>query len=765
MQLRPRRWPLAAVGAAVLALAGTASGAPAKPPIEVENIRAGFSNNSQNNVFKIGSWTPVWVQVRAGDERFSGFMELTVPDDDGTMTAVRQAIDVGPGESQRFTTYTRPGTHDPDFGIRLYDPTRRIRMPRVAGSSLARFDALRADETLLLTLGKPQGVELIPTLPGFGGGDRNTPGQIAVARVDVSGGLIPGRWYGYDSARAVVLDTNDREVMASLDNLRGRALADWVRRGGHLVVAVGANWQQVRDSAIGPLLPAVPVGQERINDLQAIETFTAGATKPIAPAGSPPVLVTKFESVAERGGKVLSTTAGVPLIVRGSHGFGRVTAIAIDVDQRPFATWEDRPRFWVRALDLRHLGDETEANNKVAVGAPRRMYQSGVSDVSTILRQALEQFEGVKLISFGWVAFFIFLYILLIGPGDYLFLKKVLKRMELTWVTFPLIVATVSLLAYYAAYVVKGDQLRVNKVDVVDVLLPPGPGNVVPPEGLVRGSTFVDIFSPQNRDYTISVVPQPVDRDAPKDDTGPARPPAGTEVMLSWFGVPEPGFGGMGNSGQMSFSSGGYEYEPAGAAETLAGVRVPIWSTKCLTARWFGPGPATPVLDADLTPAGPDRLQGTVTNRAGIPLEDAILAFNKQVYLLGTLAPGATVRVELSKDRQLSGHLRSKSQAYAAVQPWQRDQQAIQRADLLLDLMFHDGEATAASESPIASNSLHSLDLTGLLALDRPMLVARIERPTSRLVIENAPSPPKIDQTTMLRVILPLKRPEGEGTK
>ncbi len=47
-------------------------------------------------------------------------------------------------------------------------------------------------------------------------------------------------------------------------------------------------------------------------------------------------------------------------------------------------------------------------------------------------------------------------------------------------------------------------------------------------------------------------------------------------------------------------------------------------------------------------PVGTDRLSGTVTNRLGVPLEDAILAFGKQVYILGTLAPGATVRVELA---------------------------------------------------------------------------------------------------------------------
>ncbi|WP_254053673.1 hypothetical protein [Singulisphaera sp. GP187] len=463
---------------------------------------------------------------------------------------------------------------------------------------------------------------------------------------------------------------------------------------------------------------------------------------------------------------MLSRAVGAPLVVRGSHGFGRVTLIALDVDQKPFSAWEDRGLFWVRAIGLRRLNSDTNSANP-AVGAGR-IYQSGVRDLSTKLREALEQFQGVKLISFGWVAFFIFLYILLIGPGDYLFLKKVVKRMELTWITFPLIVVTVSLLAYYAAYVVKGNVLRINKVDVVDVLQGPGPENSVPASGLIRGSTYLDIFSPQNRDYSASIIPLPLDREAPASNgDAPPRLPAGTDVMVSWFGVPEAGFGGMGNRSQMSFSSGGYEYLPAGGAEKLEGVRIPIWSTKCLTGRWFGPGPATPLIESDLRPAGPDRLEGAVTNRVGVPLYDAILAYNRQIYLLGTvepgtdvrkIEPGATVRVALSQDRQLSGHIRDKIHNYLPQQPsYDAGNGApINRADLLLGLMFHDAVAASASDSAVASNALNDLDLTGLLQLDRPMLVARIDRASSRLVLDNAPSPPQVDQTTLLRVILPL---------
>lgn len=761
MQPRLGRWPLAAVVTLAAVLPATVWGAPKRPPIEVENLRVGFTTGSSNNLFKVGAWTPVWVQLKAGDERFTGSMELVVPDDNDTPTAVHQAIDLAPGESQRFTTYTRPGTIDPDFDIRLSDPGRRLRMPRVAGTSIAKFDGIRADETLVLTLGKPQGVELIPTLPGFNV-DQSTPDRgTVIARVDAAGGYLPGRWYGYDAARAVVLDTNDRAVMASLDALRGRALVDWVRRGGHLVVAVGANWQAVHDSVLAPILPALPTGQQRVNDLGAIESFASGSTKPISPSGAA-VMVAKLEEIEERGGKVLSRAVGTPLVVRGSHGFGRVTLIALDVDQKPFSNWEDRGLLWVRAIGLRRLNTDTNPTNGGGAG---RIYQTGVHDLSTKLREALEQFEGVKLISFGWVAFFIFLYILLIGPGDYLFLKKVVKRMELTWITFPVIVVSVSLLAYYAAYYVKGDVLRVNKVDIVDVLQGPGPENAVPASGLIRGSTYLDVFSPQNRDYNASVIPLPLDRDAPAStDDAPPRLPAGTDVMLTWFGVPEPGFGGMGNRSQMNFSSGGYTYLPAGGAEKLEGVRIPIWSTKCLTGRWFGPGPATPLIESDLRPAGPDRLEGAVTNRVGVPLHDTILAFNRQIYLLGKIEPGATVRVALSQDRQLSGHVREKISNYLSRQPYYNAGAGtrINRADLLLGLMFHDAVAASTTDSMVASNALTDIDLTGLLQLDRPMLVARVDRAPSRLVLENAPSEPRVDQTTLLRVILPL---DTSGTK
>ena len=72
-------------------------------------------------------------------------------------------------------------------------------------------EALMPNENLILTLGRPQGVETIVDLPGFKVAARTPYGgageEIVTARIDAQNGSIPGRWYGYDAARAIVLDT------------------------------------------------------------------------------------------------------------------------------------------------------------------------------------------------------------------------------------------------------------------------------------------------------------------------------------------------------------------------------------------------------------------------------------------------------------------------------------------------------------------------------------------------------------------------------
>ena len=728
-----------AVLAAMLAAADLATAAP--PPIAVEGLRVGLGSDDR---FKVGTWTPIRVQLQGGPERFEGFMDVVTPDDDGAETVFRKIVDVPAGSTQWIPAYVRPGTVGAEIAIRMRDARGRRRGAEFSSNSTGTLQALWADQMILATLGHPQGVEAIPNLAGFSGNLGAAAGRtgplVGVDAIRPSDGL-PGRPYGYDGVEAVIIDTNDADAMAALDGGRGEPLKAWVRDGGHLVVALGERWQRALDSSLADMLPARPTGRLRLDDLGGIEAY-CGSTHPV-PLGGRPVTVTKLEDWEARGGRPLDPTA-TPLVVRGPHGFGRVTVVALDVDQKPFSDWEDRAQFWVKAIDLRPPPEEAPG------GTSRSIYQDYATDLSSLLRSSLERFQGVRLVPFGWVAFFIFLYILAIGPGDYFFLKKVLKRMELTWITFPTIVLAVSLLAYLGAYAVKGTDLRVNKIDALDI---------DQAAGLARGSTWLTVFSPSNRDYDVSIVPRPLGVDNAATKPIPASLPAGTRVVLSWFGVPETVFGGMNTSGRLGLSAAGYDYAPIrpdeapDQPESLRGVRIPIWSTKSFSGRWSAPA-SGPVVEADLESVGTDRLAGTITNRLGIPLKDAVLAYGRQVYYdLGTIEPGGSVKVDLKNTRPLAGYLESLLGKAPGDYMASTSSPIEARADLIRALMFRDGGE--GRPNVLASNPLAYLDLSGQLALDRPMLVAEVDGPAATLDLGGV-EPSKLEQTTVLRVILPL---------
>lgn len=745
-----RRSPLRPSWFIVAAVAlGGASPTPSRAqeaPIIIENIRVGLGEDISDQAYRVGRWTPVQIDLQAGAERFRGSLRVLVADDDGTPTSVAEAVDIPARTTAPVVAYVRPGTSIAEFTVEVFAEGRRR---PIAVRSTGDPAAIEASRLVIATLGSPQGIDLISTLPEFKVETENASmdPQIRLVRVGVPRG-IPTKWYGYDGVDAVVLDTNDSQALAALDSFRNLALKEWVRNGGHLVVTVGDRWQVVNDSFLADMLPATPNGQDRTRETGGIEDF-ASSSKAITTPDGPEMAVTRLVTVPNRSAKELDLTVGGPVLIRGAYGLGRVTVIGLNVDQAPFRDWSDRAQFWVRALDLTD-------RPVVATNAPGgSFYTMQMNDLSSYLHKSMEEFEGVRLIPFAWVAFFVFLYILLIGPGDYFFLKKVLKRMELTWITFPAIVAAVSGLAYATAYAVKGTDLRINRVDIVDV--DQGFGD---PQGkfLARGQAFATLFSPQNRDYELAAVPLPIDQPRKNAEGLLEAPPAGSAVdtVTSFFGVTERQISGV-SPGQTGLGSGGYSYgpmdgNPMGDPQAMRGVRIPIWTTKSINSTWFDAVP--PVVDAELTRSGANRLDGRVTNRLQRPLKNPMIAFGKQVYELGRdLGPGETVSLTDFKDQNLSSYLGTASLPTLQAYEWDNAQLNLDRVELVKHLMFNRAVRNKTNRT---SYVLGDLDLSAQLDLGRPILVAELEGPASALVLGVKPAAdPKIAQTTLVRVLLP----------
>jgi hypothetical protein len=252
------------------------------------------------------------------------------------------------------------------------------------------------------------------------------------------------------------------------------------------------------------------------------------------------------------------------------------------------------------------------------------------------LKRELESFREVPVISFGWVALFILFYIVLVGPLDYLLLKKVFKRLELTWITFPVLVLIVSVAAYATAYYVKGDDLRINKIDLTDIDLHGS--------GQVYGHSWFTLFSPRIQNYTIGVEPVAPEWGGRWDasDADAPLPP----VVVSTMDGPEPGLGGN----TQSLFRRPYAY--ASEASGLLRVPVPVWATRTFTASWRVPlkdaqsKDRPPPIQAELRISRDGRaLSGPITNNLPAELKKAVLFFQGQWYRLGDLAPGETREV------------------------------------------------------------------------------------------------------------------------
>ena len=147
---------------------------------------------------------------------------------------------------------------------------------------------------------------------------------------------------------------------------------------------------------------------------------------------------------------------------------------------------------------------------------------------------------------------------------------------------------------------------------------------------------------------------------------------------------------------RFSFAGGGYAYQPTGGLERLENVRIPIWSTKAVTARWFGP--AGPLVDADLRPVGTDRLAGTVTNRQSLPARRRDPGLRQAGLHPGNDRPRGDDPGRAVQRPQPLGHLKDKAAGYISDQPSNRNMK-IDRADLLLAAMFHDSESTRTSDA------------------------------------------------------------------
>ncbi len=540
---------------------------------------------------------------------------------------------------------------------------------------------------------------------------------------------------GYCDVDIVVLPLSRGSLIDQMNEKHVAALRDWVQRGGRLIFATAVQGPQLfaKDGKLAELSPGKIRGVERLRRTIGIES-AGGASVDIdtVAAGKSP-FVLDYESYtgrvdlwdSQQGG------AGLPLVVRSAFGFGQVQVIGLDLDQYPWNEWPGRSRFLANLLQ----DDRSELEVQESGGVRGEVTHLGYDDLTGQLRTALEQFSHVTFLTFTVVAVLAAVYLLLIGPVDYFFIRSLRLPRHITWGTLLVFVALAGGIGWNVADRSHGRQVWINQVELIDVDLA---------SREVRGTAWIHLYSPASRKYDLQWQPT-TDNIAAID-----------EAHLSWQGLAGHGLGGLSVKARNFQPADGYEVD----GPKINGLPVPIAGSKSLRAQWEGS--AKKLSSQTLSFVG-EELQGELTNPLPFELLDARVLYRGHIYMINRpLAGGATVSLSSAIDvrrQNLQAKITErvvKDQQDRAT-PWDASRTDLPR---IMDmLMFHEA-ANGSDYTGLAHRFQPELDFSTQIELQEAVLVGRVDATQGDVAVDGRSSTDanSYDQRwTWFRILIPVR--------
>ena len=433
---------------------------------------------------------------------------------------------------------------------------------------------------------------------GTGVRRRELPQPEGTRVVPLSRDRLPSSGQGFAAADAVWLRGD-----ADLPAATAAALRHYVAAGGHLIIPVGRYGDVLKTHAVAKWLPFEIKGQFRagVQDLTTLSTFAQADRR------LPAAARISGASLARPLALTLAGSASQPLIGSSPYGFGRVTFVAIDLDEVPIVTWPGLPRLLVNIARKR-----TDGGGRVA----RRITRPGVSELATQLFRAESQFENVRRAGSGSVLLILFVYAILIGPVDYLIVHRLLKRPALTWITLPTLVLGAAL-TMNAFATEAGAKTRINRLQLLDY------------DGSSQFSRVRTDLAVYARDAQRFDIEFP----ATLTETNHSRGESSSPAPLRWFAPPETTFGGLDREAAGSLFRPAYEVSPNREGTSPVAVRdVPLLAHGARSFVGEELAVATQIFEADLNSSTRGVLSGRVINRHTSPIVNYVIAFEDRVY-------------------------------------------------------------------------------------------------------------------------------------
>ncbi len=557
--LTPRLSPTAHRGARILALAAVLFSAlgPVAAPAAAADSPTMAARVLVAGHARVGSWVAISVHLTNDGPPVSGELRLAA----GTQGQTRfgTAVDLPTQADKTYVLYAQPPTFGSELKVELTDGTKTIL------STKAQFTVHDASQLVVAVIAEhPErivsGIDLPPNV-----------NQVAPLILDLTPDDLPERVEAWTSIDRIVWQDTEAD---RLSPLQLSALRGWLAGGGRLVIAGGT---------IGPAaLAAFP---DAMLPFRPVVTTDVPAANLTGLLGQLPLDATTIPALSGEliEGRTLATVGGRVVAAERAYGSGSVTLLGFDPGVAWIAKTDTARELWRRLLPTRSFGGLSFFDDNLLVGA-------------------VSQLPALALPPIGGLIVILLVYILLIGPINYLVLRR-LDRREWAWFTMPALIVVFAVGAYGFGAALRGNELVVNEVAIVRG----APGAT---DGTAQ--VYLGVFSPTRGVYQVRV-PGGALLSAPIN--GDFFATTGTANTLDVL---------QGDPARVRDLGVGFSSLRAIRAETA--VKVPLVQT-----------------DLRLEDG---RIKGTVKNASGQRLERPAVVLGQTVVTLDDLEPGATATVD-----------------------------------------------------------------------------------------------------------------------
>ena len=577
------------------------------------------------------------------------------------------------------------------------------------------------------------------------------------------------RWNAAGSSNLVtvsldsIVDAPSAESLESVDGIVLNAgtdlspeftevLRQFVQRGGRLVIAIGDGAEALKASSLAKWLPILPLGQSNVRYLSGINEMVPGSATlrflGTLPAGE----------LDRKQGTAIASGLEFPLVQRAVHGIGTVTLVAVRLDQSPFTSWDETSSSELAArlaeLEAPWSGNQDQNNSGEGLNP------TGVSDLQTQLVHAADHFENVNRPSHQSVLLWLALFVVIIGPLDFLLVHFAWKRPEWTWGTALLAIAIASGWAISHARKANDVSLAARNIELIDLDVD---------TGLAQGRSVISFYSPETARREIAFETGPLVQSLIQEP-----PPL---FRGEWATRPEDGFRGMYNRGGFDLA------KPAGKMTQdrtgLTEVPTLIWSSVSVEADWSATADPGKLATVNLTDNGTSRLAGTFTSQLPCELEDWFLAYGDFMYYpdstpqgeVEPISPGQEWSIGRLNAKLLRSRLIGLTSASSIDVETNRSSTILERAShdplsrdaesICRTISFHD--AMGGTEyTGLSNHILGAADLSELIRHRRAVLFGRAGLSATSLLVDGK-QPAEGDSQTFVRIILPVQVEVAEG--